>query len=81
MQDIWADGRRRFGDDGPWLLGEFGIADIMFAPTAARFVTYGVDVRPEARDYYQRLLAHPLVAEWFALGQADAVIPACEVGA
>lgn len=78
VQDIWAEGQQRFG--GPWLVGEFGIADIMFAPPAARFVTYGVEVRDEVRDYHQRLLAHPLVAEWFALGQADEVIPECEVG-
>lgn len=80
VQDIWAEGRQRFGSDGPWMLGAFGIADIMYAPPAVRFVTYGVELRPELRDYHQRLLAHPLLAEWFALGEADAVIPACEVG-
>lgn len=80
VQDIWAEGRRRFGGDGPWLLGEFGIADIMFAPPAVRFVTYGVEVRAEIHDYHQRLLKHPLLAECLAQGQVDEVIPACEVG-
>lgn len=80
VQDIWVDSRQRFGSNGPWLMGEFGIADIMYAPPAVRFVTYGVDVRAEARDYHQRLLEHPLVTEWLALGQADDIIPACEMG-
>src|SRR5690606_13560788 len=81
VQDIWADGRRKFGDTGPWLLGEFGIADIMLAPPAIRFVTYGVELRADVRDYHARLLEQPLVAEWLALGRSDETIPACEIGA
>lgn len=80
VQAIWAEGRQSFGDDGPWLLGEFGIADIMFAPPAVRFVTYGVTLDREAHGYVRRLLAHPLVLEWLELGSDDAVIPACELG-
>lgn len=82
VQDIWIEGRQRFGQEGPYLLGEFGVADIMFAPPAARFVTYGVEVRPELRDYHRTLLAHPLLVEWFEAGRREAeTIPVCEVGA
>jgi glutathione S-transferase len=82
IQDIWAEGRQKFGYGGPYLLGEFGIADIMFAPPATRFITYGVEVRPELRDYHRTLLAHPLVIEWFEAGQKETdIIPVCEVGA
>lgn len=81
IQAIWVEGRRRFGADGPWMLGEFGIADIMYAPAAVRFVTYGVAPKLEEADAYARhILAHPLVLEWLALGADDAEIAACELG-
>lgn len=65
IADIWS---RVQGD---WLFGPFCAADIMFAPIAARFRTYDVELRGAAKAYEQRLLAHPLAVEWFALGQAE----------
>ncbi|MBC6981661.1 VOC family protein [Caulobacter sp. 17J80-11] len=68
------------GEDGPWLFGAFSGADVMFAPVAARFVTYGVQLDGRAREYHQALLAHPLSREWAALGQTEAdVIPDAEL--
>jgi glutathione S-transferase len=63
--DIWSH------PEGPWLLGDFGAADIMFAPIATRFQTYGVELPPAAARYGEALLAHPLVAEWLVLGAAE----------
>jgi glutathione S-transferase len=66
---------------GPWLFGGFGAADILFAPVATRFQTYGVTLQGPAEDYQQALLAHPLVAEWLARGAAETDrIPVLEVG-
>lgn len=77
VEAIWSQARRYPG--GPWLFGEFCAADIMFAPVATRFQTYGVSVAPEAQHYYLSLLSHPLVEEWLALGEAEAdVIPVLE---
>jgi len=65
----------------PWLFGSFCGADIMFAPIAARFQTYGVELQGAAREYQHRLLGHPLVAEWLRLGAEETdVIPVLEVG-
>lgn len=65
----------------PWLFSTFCGADIMFAPIASRFLTYGVDIDGPAGDYMKRLLAHPLVAEWFRLGREETdVIPCLESG-
>ena len=65
----------------PWLFGEFGGADIMFAPVATRFQTYGVILDGRAQAYHDALLAHPLVAEWLALGAAETdLLPVLEVG-
>lgn len=80
VQDIWSEGRQRYGAEGPYLLGDFGMADIMFAPVAVRFRTYGVEVRPHLESYWRAILDHPLCREWFAAGASDEVIPVCEVG-
>jgi len=40
IQQIWNECRGRYGDHGPWLFGEFGVADAMFAPVVLRFATY-----------------------------------------
>lgn len=77
---IWNEGRERFANDGKWLAGEFGIADAMFAPVAARFRTYGVTLNGEAETYCQALLNHPLVVQWYAEGADDEIIPSGEVG-
>jgi hypothetical protein len=44
----------------------------MFAPIATRFQTYSVALPQSARTHQQRLLAHPLVAEWLELGGGGA---------
>lgn len=59
---------------GPWLLGEFCALDIMFAPVATRFQTYGVAVSGRAQEYYQRILAHPLVREWLDAGEKERLV-------
>jgi glutathione S-transferase len=65
----------------PWLFGSFSAADIMFAPIAARFQTYGVQLKGSPKSYMDRLLDHPLVVEWLRFGQLEVdVIEASEVG-
>ncbi|SFF78129.1 glutathione S-transferase [Novosphingobium sp. CF614] len=69
VAEIWS---RASGD---WLFGDFSAADVMFAPVAARFRTYGVALKDgRAVSYWERLIAHPLCTEWFALGEAEPVI-------
>lgn len=55
---LWAATRR------PFLMGEFCAADAFYAPVAARFVTYGVELQGAARDYQQALLESPGVKAW-----------------
>jgi glutathione S-transferase len=53
---------------GPWLLGEFSIADAMFAPVVMRFrnydVSYGVEVPEQVQDYCDHLLADADMQAW-----------------
>jgi glutathione S-transferase len=80
IESIWTEGRDRFGADGPWLAGAFGTADIMYAPVAGRFRTYGVTLGGPAEEYRIRLLDHPLVRTWYEEGAGSELIPGGEAG-
>jgi glutathione S-transferase len=66
VEYIWTDCRTRFGQGGPFLFGRFGAADAMYAPVVSRFVTYGVEIGPVARDYMATMTSLPAWAEWRA---------------
>ena len=63
---LWTEARQAFGRDGPYLFGAFCAADVYFAPVAARFVTYAVQLTGAALQYQQALLAAPAVQAWAA---------------
>ena len=68
---LWQDARARFGAGGDYLLGDFGAADIMFAPVATRFDTYEIALPPAARAYVDAVLAHPFMREWYAAAKRE----------
>ena len=57
MLDIWQSSLIWSG--GPFLLGEFSIADCMYFPVASRFRTYGVKLPADAAAYSARLFDRP----------------------
>ncbi len=59
--DIW--GTSLESSPGPFLLGDFSIADCMYFPVATRFRTYGVKLPAFAARYSERLFALPMVRE------------------
>jgi glutathione S-transferase len=61
---LWADCRKRFGQGGPFLFGDFGAADAMYAPVVSRFHTYGISVGASARAYMAAVMALPAWQEW-----------------
>ena len=64
---IWRECLR--ASDGPFLFGAFGLADAMYAPVAARFLTYAVDLEAGLAAYVDRIWNLPAMQEW----RADAV--------
>ena len=69
--NLWAQARARFGGTGEYLFGDWGAADIMFAPVVTRFVTYGVKVPPFAAIYMEDVLHRADVVEWIELAQDE----------
>jgi glutathione S-transferase len=70
--DIWAASLSSTG--GPFLLGDFSIADCMYFPVASRFRTYGVALPDDARAYSAALFALPFVTELEELAQSTPAI-------
>lgn len=68
---IWNDCRSRFGDNGPFLFGEFSIADAMFAPVATRLRTWNVPVDPVPATYIDTIYALPALQDWLRDAAAE----------
>lgn len=61
---IWRWCRETWGSDGPFLFGEFCIADAMYAPVVSRFHTYGVRLEPPERAYMDAIWGLDAVQHW-----------------
>ncbi len=75
--DLWTDLRTRFGQDGPFLLGAWSIADAFYTPVATRFRSYGVKLSDYgdtgvAGAYGNALLATPEFKAWEEAALAEA---------
>lgn len=68
---LWITARTRFGTGGEYLFGDYGAADLMFAPVATRFRTYAIPLPPIAEAYVAAVLAHADVADWLAAAQEE----------
>jgi glutathione S-transferase len=71
ITSVWRECRQRFGAAGPWLFGDYSVADAMFAPVAIRFSTYAVPLPSEARSYVATALADPPMRDWIDAGLAE----------
>jgi glutathione S-transferase len=69
--DLWAEARARYGGTGDFLFGEFGAADIMFAPVVTRFATYSIPLPRFAAAYCAAIIAHPFMQDWIASAQEE----------
>ena len=69
--ELWAQARARHGSGGPYLFGDFGAVDIMFAPVVTRFVTYSIPVPRFAAAYMEAILDMPWMREWIEAAQVE----------
>ena len=79
---IWSGCRRDNGERGPYLFGEFSIADAMFAPVVLRIRSYGLPLSGLAAQYQETMLADDYLRDWMRSAAGETiVIPHEEVGA
>lgn len=81
IEDLWLECHQRFGAGGPWLFGEFSVADAMYAPVVLRLRTYGAHLRPSSVEYMGTVLADTHMRDWLAAAEAESwTIEASEIG-
>ena len=71
IMELWAQARARFGGGGDFLFGQFGAADIMFAPVVTRIVTYQLPIARFAAGYMQAVLEHRFMQDWIGAAQEE----------
>jgi glutathione S-transferase len=71
IQALWRELRTRFGGDGDFLCGGFGIVDAMFAPVCLRFRGYGVRTDDTASAFMDAIFALPPMLEWVGSARAE----------
>ena len=71
IMELWAQARARFGGGGDFLFGDFGAADIMFAPVCTRIVTYQLPFARFAAPYMDAIFGHPFMQDWIAAAQEE----------
>ncbi len=75
IDQLWTMARQQYGAGGPWLFGTYSLADVLFAPVAARIATYGLPVSDLAQDYVATHLADPAFRRWRAMGATETYTP------
>jgi glutathione S-transferase len=70
IRAVWFDALADSG--GPFLFGDFSIADAFFAPVVMRFVTYGVDLAPALAAYRDRIVGLAPMHQWIDDATAEA---------
>ena len=69
IRSLWSGCLDRSG--GPFLLGDFSIADAMYAPVVNRLDVYGFETGPVCGGYMARMKALPAWLEWETAGRAE----------
>jgi glutathione S-transferase len=69
IDSMWSEQLDACG--GPFLFGEFGIADAFYAPVATRIRTYGLPVGQSAGGYIERVFATDAMRAWVADALAE----------
>ena len=71
IEHLWTQARSRFASEGPWLFGAYSLADVFFAPVAARFAGYALGETQVGRDYVATQLNDIRFRQWRAMGFAE----------
>jgi glutathione S-transferase len=62
--EIWHLCLSKYSDGGPFLFGDFSIADAFFAPVVTRFTTYAVTIDKTCQQYANAIWSLPEMKSW-----------------
>jgi glutathione S-transferase len=81
IDQLWSQLRDTYGSKGDFLLGDFSIADCMFAPMVSRFHTYQPELGKNSQNYVEAIINHPAMKQWYVQAAQEAeVLEREEVG-
>lgn len=63
---LWSMARTQYGQTGPWLFGEYSLADVFYAPVTHRFTAYDLPRSDLAQAYIETQLNDPAFLNWRA---------------
>ncbi|BAK78184.1 glutathione S-transferase domain protein [Pseudogulbenkiania sp. NH8B] len=69
--ELWEELLHGHQDNGPFLFGHFTIADAMYAPVVARFVSYDVALPARSQAYADHILELPAMQQWYDEAEAE----------
>lgn len=72
VMEIWRDCLKKSG--GPFLFGDFSIADAMYAPVVNRFITYDVKIETDIAKYIMTMRELPAHKEWIDAGLTEKLL-------
>ena len=75
IEELWALARARHGQNGPWLFGDYSLADVFYAPVALRMTTYDLPISPAAQTYANAHLSDPAFLAWRAASKSEVYDP------
>jgi glutathione S-transferase len=68
IETLWTHAIRNADLRGQWLFGRYSLADVFYAPLAARIVGYDLPVSDAARRYCEIAISDPSFQAWRAEG-------------
>ncbi|MBA4707478.1 glutathione S-transferase family protein [Aquitalea aquatica] len=71
ISSLWESLRQQHQGNGPFLFGQFSIADAFFAPVVWRFHSYHVALDGQAAAYAAHMRQLPAMQEWLAAAQRE----------
>ena len=71
LDQLFAHAETQRSADGPWIMGDWSLADCFYAPVAARIAGFGLPVSPRLAAYADAMHAHPAVRRWRALALTE----------
>ncbi len=69
IEEVWTRALNRSG--GPFLYGDFTLADAFYAPVVTRLLTYGLPMSDTVATYAKALTTHPSFLSWRAEGLVE----------
>lgn len=68
IEKLWTHAGSVTDAEGPWLFGRYTLADVFYAPVAARIIGYDLPVSKAAKAYCDTVISDPVFQSWRAEG-------------